>query len=368
MKRPFLLLLALIFAPALAVASERVSLSLRADPAYFSPNGDGFQDQLFLYPVMTGHSEVSRWRVDVKSSRKRVARLMGAGFPALVMWDGLDKKGQPSADGSYVAIFKLWGSNGDATAQTSIVLDTKPPIVNVEVSTLNLTSAAPGTRALFMPHAIDESPLDRWQLQLLDDTGRTVQLFWSTGPVTDIAWNGIDRASGALVPQGRYHAAFEAWDKAGNDSAPSTADFDVNVSARESVQQAVRKIQVVETPAGLIVPLSSAQLFGRNVRRPVLTPKGTEYLRELSILVNAYPDATVHIDGFARGSGKLSADRDRASLYAWGVYSYLVKQGNVKASRISVRGRGRGEKSRWGHQLPSIQNGVEVVLDGRDQW
>jgi hypothetical protein len=57
------------------------------------------------------------------------------------------------------------------------------------------------------------------------------------------------------------------------------------------------------------------------------------------------------------------------SLYAWTVYSYLVKKGNVKASRIQVRGRGRSAMfNRRAAGVPILPDGVEVILEGSGNW
>src|SRR5688572_5713038 len=81
-------------------AASRNELTVRADPAYVSPNGDGVRDQAFFYPVLKASTNVQRWRLDIDRERGgRQMRLSGAGMPALIMWDALDKKGVLAEDG-----------------------------------------------------------------------------------------------------------------------------------------------------------------------------------------------------------------------------------------------------------------------------
>ena len=112
-------------------------------------------------------------------------------------------------------------------------------------------------------------------------------------------------------------------------------------------------------------PLTIAELKGK----VVLLPTADRYLRELALLANAYPKAGVVLDGYSKAYKNSKKDRELASLYAWQTYSYLVKKGNVKASRITVRGRGRSATfHRRAAGVDFLKNGVEMVLEGSGPW
>jgi hypothetical protein len=346
-------------------------LQLRIEPGYFSPNKDALQDQLFLYPVLNTDDEISRWRLDIETfAGKNVARLSGAGFPALIKWEGVDKKGQVLPDGAYKARLKANGRHHNFQTDQVFFIDTRPPEVGLTISTgvVDKTFLANGSLHL-SPAAIDDSPLDRWLLQIIDVTGRTVQVFWSSDTVHEVTWDGTDQSTKVLVPQGSYRCVFQAWDKAGNESAPAFADLTINVTPREMLEQALHQIRVNETPIGLIVQLPLEDLF--HIRRNAvdLTNTGAEMLLEVAILINAYPTVPVQLDGYSGATMQENINRDRASLFAWQVYSHLIKEGNVKASQLTVRGRGRSPApDRRSVPIPVLRNGVEVILEGNRTW
>ncbi len=352
--------------------TEINTLQLRVDPAYFSPDGDGLQDQTFFYPVLKSQAEGSRWTLDISEAKRhrRIVRLSGARCPALIKWSGNDKKDQIVPDGAYVAKLTVSGKRSEVVAEQTVVVDRKPPQVTLSLSTAVFDKSFLANGAIAMtPRVFDDSPVERWIVQVLDQTGRTVTVMSSSGPVHDVAWDGTDRNTSVLVPQGRYRVAFQAWDKAGNQSAPYFANLTVNVSAREMLEHSLHEIQVNETPMGLIVQLDSKNLFVARKNKIELSDPGKDTLREVAILLNAYPAATVKLDGYSHQKKTASLDQQQASLFAWRIYSYLSKAGNVKASRVTVRGRGRSAMfDRRSVSVPLTKNGVEVILEGSGPW
>ena len=351
-------------------AGEHDELSLRIDPAYISPNDDGVQDQAFFYPVVSSQVGIQRWRLDVfRVGDGRVARLTGAGIPGLINWDCVGKK-DVVPDGNYRARLEVWGKSTHISGDQSFVIDTTPPAVTIALSTTGIDSSILSGQPITMTPTIqDSSPIERWQFQILDETGRTVQLVWSTGPVHEVTWDGKDRATGVLVPQGHYRVAFQAWDAAGNGSDPTFGDVEMRVTAREMLEKALAYTQVTESGIGLVVQVPSEHLFGFVRGRVVLQDSAERYLRELALLANAYPKTSVTLEGYSKAYRTANKDRELGSLYAWQVYSYLVKKGNVKASRITVRGRGRSATfHRRDAGVDFLRNGVEMVIEGPGPW
>ena len=370
--RHWLVLLAAATASIATAEETTTRLRLRAEPAHFSPNGDGMQDLTFFYPVLRADEDITRWRLDVRRANgRRVSRITGAGFTALIKWDGADRKGRPVPDGRYEAALTVWGRSFRETSDpVTVFCDTQPPRADLSVSTPVLTGAMAFKDALvFNAGYRDASPPERWQFQVLDETGRTVHLEWSTETLRPIQWDGRDKATGALVPQGTYRCAFQAWDAAANGSEPVFLDVRVDVSPRDMLENRIERVDVFETPIGLIVQLDAANLFRPGSGKPEVRDEAADVLDEVAILINAYPDVPVRLDGYSRRDRSSSADRDRGSFMAWAVYSHLVKKGNVRASRLAVRGRGRSAMfDRRAVDLPVLKNGVEVILEGDRDW
>src|SRR5688572_29967747 len=129
---PYFALLLFIFAIPGRLVAELPTASLRVDRRAFSPNGDGYNDQLFFSPVLEGGSPVRRWRLDLKTERgKLVTRLSGPGLSALIPWDGRDRKGHVAPDGNYEAVFQAWSESGLREARRPVSIDTRIPTVTV---------------------------------------------------------------------------------------------------------------------------------------------------------------------------------------------------------------------------------------------
>lgn len=348
-------------------APETAPLVLRADPAIFSPDGDGFQDQTFFYPVLNRSLEPIRWRVDIENaSGRRVGWLNGSGIPALVPWEGRGRKNERLPDGLYEARFRLWARDARLSARRSVRIDTIPPAVQLSVSQPILAfEAAQATSFIFTPLAIDVSPIDRSQLQVLNRTGRTVYLAWSSGTAASFEWDGRDKATNVLAPTGDYRVAFQVWDAAGNGSEPAFVDVSIEMTPADMLSRAVERIRYFKTRDGYIVQLRADRLFKPKGGRWELSDEGQVLLREAGILIHAFPSAAIELNGYAQGKNSAEGDRDQSSVFAWTVYSHLVKKENVSGSRFDVRGRGRfPQKARRAIKPAPIRNGVEIVLRG----
>jgi flagellar motor protein MotB len=305
---------------------------------------------------------------------RRVQRLSGSGFDSLIKWDGRDKKGMIVKEGSYNATLTVWGRGMKAVSPTRVItVDNTPPVAHVSVSTPVLDKMDASSNTLtFLLGADDKSPIDRWQLQLMDLRGKTVTVWTSTGAPSNLIWDGRDPSSGITVPRGKYRCAFQVWDQADNVSDPSFVDVEVNITAREALQQELKLITVHETSMGLIVQLGCRDLFVVEDEKMVLARSAIPLLHEVALLINAYPDAPVRLDGYSKSKKTFVQDKNLSSLYSWSAYSYLVKEERMKASRLTVRGLGRSplfeRRALNGPEWGLLRDGVEIILEGSGAW
>lgn len=352
-------------------AGTPAHVELRPDHTYFSPNSDGGQDAVFFHPVLSGAADPQRWRMDIFNHKNsRIDRITGPGLPTLLKWDGLDKKGVRLPEGDYRVRLDVYGARYHASSEERINIDVQPPVTGMTPSTTVYAKSVVSTTTLaFHPTVFDNSPIARWFIQILNESGRTVQVFSSTGPLHDVEWDGSDSTNGIWAPPGIYHCAISAWDMAGNESVPYLVDIRVDVSTRQMLERSLKYIRVNETESGLLVQLSDRDLFKMSKGRLVWAPQAATLLKEVSILTNAYPAAPVKLEGYSKTKKGSEKDRKQASSYAWRVYSYLAKDGHVTASRMSVRGRGRSAMfDRRAIPVPVILNGVEIFLEGNGPW
>lgn len=339
-------------------------LRLRVDPPLFSPNGDGFQDQAFFYPVLKEPLEISHWRMDITDGRgKRFRRLTGSGFPALIRWDGFDKQGRQVPEGNYRLSLQVWSGRTLLAVQNKVVVDVRPPQVDIFVASQSVQRSFSQKNLIFEPRLHDESRISRWQIQVLDLTGRTVYLFWSTGPARQVQWQGYDQATGLFVPQGHYRCAVQAWDEAGNQSDVAFADFFVDISASDIIAESLENIQPLAVANGLLIQLERARLFENRRGEISISDSGIRLLKEVAILINAYPDTPVFIDGYADSFKEQEKNKNLSNVYAWTVYNRLVRLGNVKPMRMNVRARGQAiTAERRKIRVPPMGRGVEITI------
>lgn len=243
-----------------------------------------------------------------------------------------------------------------------IFIDNTPPLVELTVST------GPGGVGIFHPRIQEANQIDRWMIQFMDLNGRTLDVTWSSGSVTNVAWPDV-KISTRSVPPGSYKAVLQAWDRAGNESAPVFADFSLAFSGDRSVRSSLKLIHVNETENGLLIQLSNAALFSFKAGKPVLKKSAESLLDEVALLANAYPQCDIRLDGYSFSRPSSAADRDLGSRCSWMVYSHLVKQDSLPAARVTVRGRGRIlAEGREKISPLALKNGVEIWLLGPGPW
>lgn len=345
--------------------AEDVVLELRVEPRYFSPNADNYQDQVFFYPVLRSGGDVRRWRLDLTREGRRIMRTSGNGLAALIPWDGTGRKGAVALNGVYEATLTVWGDGfRTASPPQAVYIDTNRPQTKLHLSTTVLDKTTVTEASLtFRPEVMDVSPITQWSVQIINERGRTVYIHASSGPLTEVVWDGKDHRTQNVVPQGNYQVAFSAWDSAGNESMPLFRDFSVRMSPELVLMSALKTIQVKKLKEGFLIQLKSNDLFRLNRGKPKLRFSADQHLQEVALMANAYPEQNVFLEGYSRKNATAKRDKDLSSLYAWAVYSHLVKKGNVLASRLSVQGRGRTmPATRRALNVPLLFDGVEVII------
>ena len=113
-----------------------VILALEAEPARFSPDGDGVGDTLFVWGAVAGMREGDRVRVRAYDSAGSLVRVVLAPTGAdsfSASWDGRNAAGSVQADGLYLLAAEAWDmAANSARASLLVDLDTAPPLLGVE--------------------------------------------------------------------------------------------------------------------------------------------------------------------------------------------------------------------------------------------
>jgi hypothetical protein len=105
-------------------APESVGISFSPNP--FSPDDDGFEDNLFINYTLDAPDYLLRVRIFDRYGRevRELANNQQAGFEGSLIWDGLTDDRKKNRVGIYIVLFEAYNSaNGsDRTFKETIVL------------------------------------------------------------------------------------------------------------------------------------------------------------------------------------------------------------------------------------------------------
>ncbi len=170
----------------------------------FSPNGDGYRDQIEFSIQVKNPDLVESWQLDLADTLfgTRHAISGDTAIPERISWDGVSKDGR-IYDGRYYARLKVTYENGSAAEGLSdgtFILDATPPDVMVNIKPLPLSPDGDGYNdAVNIGIDVEEkNVVDSWSLRIISPEGQTfVSLSGSGRPGTRM-WDGKN-ADGELV-------------------------------------------------------------------------------------------------------------------------------------------------------------------------
>jgi flagellar hook assembly protein FlgD len=213
-----------------AVDTSKTEIILTAQPAAFSPNGDGVQDSIRFTPVVKAGSAVKQYMLRIIDAQGSVVWSAGENraLPSVFTWNGLASDGTRCADGTYTAILETTAANG-AQAKTSapaFVIDTQSPSVTVQVPYLVFSPDKDGNKDT-LPVTVTSTSEDKWTGSITSDKGVTVRSYTWQGTIPSFEWDGTDEA-GNTVADGSYRLSFAAQDAAGNKASAQVAGIVVD--------------------------------------------------------------------------------------------------------------------------------------------
>jgi flagellar hook assembly protein FlgD len=199
---------------------------ITASATGFSPNGDGVKDSISFSLIAPLKDGVKAWKVSMVNAASGVQKEFTGQttVPASISWDGKNAAGsQLAAEGSYTAVLQVEYFKGNiAEARTaSFRFDVTPPKVDIGIGPLPFSPDNDGSNdELTITLKVDDiSPIDSWDLTILDPAGHPFNKFSGKGvPSQQIIWNGTS-STGELVQSAEdYPLVFTIKDDLG-DSA-----------------------------------------------------------------------------------------------------------------------------------------------------
>jgi outer membrane protein OmpA-like peptidoglycan-associated protein len=317
---------------------------LKAEPNIFSPNMAGAKNSVFFVPMAPELMEIRNWELVVEDvSHNEIKKFTGKDvMPKILSWEGQTERGDFVPEGRYFARFTADGSGRKRAVSeySEIIADLTPPAVSLQLSTTDVALNNTGLNGsvTFYLSVSDMYGIDQWQLNIINDKGKSIKIFKSTASVpVELAWDGKDDYYGSVVAGGDYSVKVTAWDVAGNKSRV-TKKLTVAAAPKEIVKEVVvKEVEVKQEKRGLVINLASQVLF--SVGKSALKLEASRALEEVVSLLQTYSENEVLIEGHSDSTGSLKKNMELSSGRAWAVYSYLVKKG-VAASRLKAKGYG----------------------------
>ncbi|MDI6757349.1 MAG: OmpA family protein, partial [Endomicrobiia bacterium] len=356
---------------------KKMPARLKIDPRVFSPNSDGAKDNVFLIPEVTTLKRIDAWELKITSGAAEIRKYTDRETPPkIIVWDGKDSRGDTVYEGVYRVIFTAEDKHRMAISDDkTVTVDITPPEASLRSATTIFMPSPDGLgeTATFYATMRDPNSIDLWQIVITNFRGKSVKLFRSTASATIgaadsgatwWAWDGRDDHYETAVPPGEYTATLTAVDPGGNRTSSS-----LNVRAAQRVEvvvrEVVREVEVADGPRGLVMTLASHVLFESG--KSEIKPYAKRALDEVMEILKTYPENNVLIEGYTDSVGSSHRNRILSSKRAWGVYSYLVRNG-VDSSRLTVKGLGQ-ENPRASDGTASgraMNRRVEIIIQKKE--
>ena len=227
------------------VNTVQPQVNLFIGDSWFSPNGDGIKDTVYMdfqIPVKEG---IVSWTLQIRDRNKNTLRTISgsaAGIPVLFEYDGRDNTGKALSEGAYQAELTVNYLNGYAASSLSPVFNSRitPPRASARAEFGAFSPNNDGNQDEMIIHQEGSNEL-LWTGDVRRAVGvpgeRPVRSFRFTGiPPATILWDGTGDA-GTRAVDGDYTYELYATDPAGNTGRSnlirftlSTADTPVMIS------------------------------------------------------------------------------------------------------------------------------------------
>jgi len=212
------------------VDTRSTSVRIISKASGFSPDGDGVKETL-TFDIFVGLTEgikscnVAAFNTSTRTSLP-VGRGTGGNIPREITWKGTDGTGKTAAEGSCYAVLTVEYEKGNLAQERSaeFLLDISPPETSLTIAPLPFSPDDDGENDLvnITLTATDKSPLEDWEIRILDPMENLFTEFSGTGaPVKPIIWNGKSPSGELVQAASDYNVQFRVRDTLGNTARGS---------------------------------------------------------------------------------------------------------------------------------------------------
>ncbi|MEN3013027.1 MAG: OmpA family protein [Endomicrobiia bacterium] len=349
---------------------------LEVEPYYFSPNNDGYLDNIFFRHNVTTTTNVREILYSVKDiNQKEVFVFTSTYIPTVAdtfyTFDGKDLNKNTLLDGEYFVEFAMKQQKEDKiiiyrSPKEKFVVDTISPSISIILSTPTISPDGDNVddSVKFNISIQDEfSPLENIEAGIFNFKNQKIYSYKITvssyqKQEIELIWDGKDEIYEKVVPNGEYKIILIAKDKAGNKSTKEEK-FKVNVLAKppqkiiEKQQEIfyIKGAKVTIEDKGIVITYPTDELFDKETKE--ISSNMFSSLDSLAeIIKNKYPDRKILIEAHTDSVGDELANKAKSSAFAWKVYSYFVKNCALDGKLLEVKG--------WGEEKPIASNKTKL--------
>lgn len=380
-----------------ATKKEKPIINLQAklivEPYYFSPNGDGYLDNVFFRHNVSTFTNITLLNYIIKDDKNQVVKVIKSTgvrnmIESFYTYDGKDYSGEILKDGKYSIEFVLEDDKKEevivySSQKEFFVVDTTPSVVKIQLSTTTFSPDADGNNdnIEFKLYIKDENPIETLNVSILTVDNKKVYTYKAIELQAlqkdlelNFLWDGKDEIYKKVVPNGEYKIVCSVKDKAGNRSVKEEK-FSVyielkqpqkiveKVVEKEEVLFYIEKAKVILDKRGIVVIYPTDDLFVKGTTE--INPDMKQSLNSLGeIIKTKFQDRKIIIEGHTDSVGNDKENKEKSSKYAWAVYSYLVKEIGLQKDFLEAKGCGEerpvaSNKSKYGR---AQNRRIEIIL------
>ena len=334
------------FIDQIVVDKRPAKVFITADTTAFSPNGDGFAENVTFTPYVSLKEGIETWKLLILNASGAVVRQFGGSgqVPAQIKWDGKTSGGTVQ-EGLFHALFNLSYEKGNepSSETTAFALDITPPRIRTTVSPRPFSPDNDGIddELRIGINVQDASEIREWKLSILDPKEKVFHAFGGKNAPGDIIWDGRS-VNGELVQAAEdYPYVLTVTDILGNSSTEKGI-IPVDVLVIRDGDKLKIRISSINFAANSPDLMSDAGEAEKNLR----------ILKRLTEILNKYNRYKIRIEGHAvrvywndpvKGAKEETEELEPLSkARAETVKAQLVSLG-VEPARISTAGLGGKE-------------------------
>ena len=199
----------------------------------FSPNDDGFKDELVIRQDGTVED---LWTASIVNASGRTVRTFEfrGSAPRDIVWDGTADDGALQPDGVYRYRISATDRAGNSTSAelANIIVNTEATPVALRISESHFSPNGNGVKdtVRLVPDVPNQRGIVSWSVVVLDANDRVVRTFADLASVPQpVVFNGRNDA-GQVVPEGEYSAELRVAYQSGNRPSAASPRFIVDLT------------------------------------------------------------------------------------------------------------------------------------------